>query len=79
MLLCLRMDLAHNAPISRADAAGRVAVTGPEDKTGRFWSLAADEEPRLERTFRLPVGPRDVGKIYAVVITPYGATITAGG
>ena len=68
----------HTAPIIRADvdAAGRLAVTGFDDKTVRVWSLA---DGRLLRTIRLPQGPGNVGKAYAVAISPDGAVIAAGG
>ena len=68
----------HTAPIRRADvdAAGRLAVTGSDDKTVRVWSL---EDGRLLRTIRLPQGPGNVGKVYAVAISPDGAVIAAGG
>jgi WD40 repeat protein len=68
----------HTAPINRAsvDDAGRFAVTGSDDKTLRVWSLA---DGALLRTIRVPAGPGDVGKIYAVAISPDGALIAAGG
>ncbi|WP_298379971.1 caspase family protein [Azospirillum sp.] len=68
----------HTAPIIRAsiDAAGRFAVTGSDDKTVRVWSLA---DGALLRTIRVPAGPGNVGKIYAVAISPDGALIAAGG
>ena len=68
----------HTAPIRRADVdrAGRFAVTASDDKTVRVWSLA---DGRLLRTIRLPAGPGNVGKAYAVAISPDGATIAAGG
>ena len=68
----------HTAPIVRADvdAAGRLAVTGSEDQTVRVWSLA---DGTLLRTIRLPIGPGNVGKVYAVAISPDGALIAAGG
>jgi hypothetical protein len=68
----------HTATIKRADAdgAGRWAVTGSEDKTVRVWSLA---DGTLARTIRLPAGPGNVGKAYAVAISPDGGLIATGG
>jgi WD40 repeat protein len=58
------------------DAAGSFAVTGSDDKTIRVWSVA---DGKLSRTIRVPVGPGDIGKIYAVAISPDGCLIAAGG
>ena len=58
------------------DGAGRFAVTGGADRTVRIWSVA---DGKLLRTIRIPVGPEDVGLIYAVAISPDGSTIAAGG
>jgi WD40 repeat protein len=68
----------HNALIRRAaaDQEGRWAVTGSDDKTVRVWSLA---DGALQRTIRLPAGPGNVGKAFAVAISPDGALIAAGG
>lgn len=68
----------HTAMIRRAavDAAGRFAVTGSEDKTVRVWALA---DGTLQRTIRLPAGPGNVGKAFAVAISPDGALVAAGG
>ncbi len=68
----------HTAPIRRADvdAAGAYAVTGSHDKTVRVWSARTGA---LLRTIRLPRGPGDVGKVYAVAISPGGELVAAGG
>jgi caspase domain-containing protein/WD40 domain-containing protein len=68
----------HTAPIKSldADAAGRLAVTGSEDKTVRLWSLA---DGKLLHTIRMPAGPGDLGKIYVVAMSPDGALVAAGG
>ncbi len=67
----------HTAPIksASADRGGRWVVTGSDDKTVRIWSLA---EGKLERTIRMPAGPGDVGKVYAVAMSPDAALIAAG-
>jgi len=68
----------HTAIIWRAaaDSAGSWAVTGSEDKTVRVWSLA---DGALARTIRLPAGPGNIGKAFAVAISPDGALIAVGG
>jgi WD40 repeat protein len=68
----------HTAAIWRAsaDKDGRWAVTGSDDKTIRIWSLA---DGALVRTIRLPSGPGNVGKAFAVAISPDGAVVAAGG
>lgn len=68
----------HTAAISRAsvDTAGQFAVTGSEDKTVRVWSM---EDGALQRTIRLPAGAGNVGKVYAVAISPDGNLIAVGG
>ena len=68
----------HTAEITDAavDAAGRFAVTGSYDRTVRIWSIA---DGRLLRTIRVPAGPGQTGKVYAVAMSPDGGTIAAGG
>jgi WD40 repeat protein len=58
------------------DAGGRFAVTGSDDRTVRIWSVA---DGTLLRTIWMPVGPEDIGRVYAVAISPDGSTIAAGG
>ena len=68
----------HVAPIKRiaVDQACRIAVTGSDDKTARVWSLP---QARLLHTLRVPIGPGNGGKIYAVAISPDGHWIAAAG
>ena len=42
----------------------------------RIWSVA---DGKLLRTIWIPVGPENVGDIFAVAISPDGSTIAAGG
>ena len=69
---------AHSASIMRmaVDRAGRWVATGSEDKTVRIWEAATG---RLVSTLRAPLDPGDVGKIYAVAISPDGRWVAAGG
>ena len=68
----------HTAKIwaQAIDAAGRFAVTGGDDRTVRIWSIA---DGKLLHTIWIPVGPENVGRIYAVAISPDGSTIAVGG
>jgi WD40 repeat protein len=68
----------HTASITDigVDAAGQIAVTGSWDKMVRVWSLT---DGKLLRTIRMPAGPGDIGKIYAVAMSPDGALVAAGG
>ena len=68
----------HTAPIRAVgvDAAGTLAVTGSHDKTVRVWSLT---DGKLLQTIRMPAGPGDIGKIYAVAMSPDGDLVAAGG
>ena len=68
----------HTAQIQcvAVDAAGRLAVTGSYDKTVRVWSLA---DSKLLRTIRMPAGPGNTGKIFAVALSPDGDLLAAGG
>lgn len=68
----------HTATINRADVDrdGTIAVTGSDDRTVRLWSPA---DRRLLQTIRVPQGPGNVGKIYAVAVDPAGEVVAAGG
>src|SRR5262249_16875666 len=68
----------HTAEIQSlaVDADGRFAVTGSDDRTVRIWSVA---DGKLLRTIWVPVGPQDVGDVYAVAMSPDGSIIAAGG
>ena len=68
----------HTAPIKCADvdAAGQIAVTGSHDGTVRVWLLA---DGSLKRTIRLPKGSGNIGKVFAVALSPDGNWIAAGG
>jgi WD40 repeat protein len=68
----------HTAIIRRiaVDRAGNWVVTASEDKTARVWNLTS---AKLERVLRVPVGPGDEGKLYAVALSPDGALVALGG
>jgi hypothetical protein len=68
----------HTAIIKRiaVDAAGRYLVTGSDDKTARVWDLATG---KLLQTLRPPQGAGDEGKVYAVALSPDGATVAVAG
>jgi Caspase domain/WD domain, G-beta repeat len=68
----------HTATIWRigVDAACRRASTGSDDKTVRLWSLP---DGKLERIIRLPIGPGNGGKVFAIDLSPDGRRLAAGG
>ena len=51
----------HTARINcvAVDAAGRLAVTGSDDKTVRVWSIV---DGKLKRTIRMPAGLGSAGR-----------------
>ncbi|MEM0970733.1 MAG: hypothetical protein AAGJ31_15370, partial [Verrucomicrobiota bacterium] len=72
----------HTASISELaiDAAEQTLVTAGKDKTVKVWDLRAPTFGELKRTIRLPAEPSgNVGKVYAVDISPDGRLIAAGG
>ncbi len=68
----------HTAVIRRMDIdrAGRLLVTGSDDKTARLWDL---QTGGLLRVFRLPIDAGNEGKVFAAAISPDGAVVAAGG
>ena len=68
----------HTAMIKRigVDAACARIATASDDKTVRLWSLP---DGKLQRTIRLPIGPGNGGKVYAVALSPDGRRLAAGG
>lgn len=69
----------HTAPIKRiaVDRAGRWLVTAAHDKTARVWDLQTGD---LVQVLRPPIGgDAREGKLYAVAISPDGATVAVGG
>ena len=73
----------HTTVINRlgVDAKCEKIVTGSDDKTVRLWEIPKrrGDNPRLLRTMRPPIGPGNVGKIYAVALSPDGRWVAAGG
>jgi hypothetical protein len=75
----LRLNtIPHTGPINRiaTDRENRYLVTASEDKTARVWSLP---HGRFLTVLRVPIGEGDMGKLYAVAMTPDGATVAVGG
>jgi WD40 repeat protein len=68
----------HTATIKRIDVdrGEGFVVTASEDKTARVWDL---NNGRLLKVLRPPQGEGPEGKLYAVAISPDGATVAAGG
>lgn len=58
------------------DAEGKWAITGSDDKTIRIWLLTNNS---LYSTIRIQSGLGNIGRIYAVAISPDGEIIAAGG
>jgi WD40 repeat protein len=69
---------AHTARVGgiATDRENRYAVTASEDKTARVWSLP---DGRLLTVLRVPIGGGNMGRLYAVAMTPDGGTVALGG
>lgn len=68
----------HISTITRVstDAAGKYLVTTAKDKTIRLFNAS---DGTLIRTYRIPIGQGDEGRLHAVSISPDGSTIACGG
>jgi WD40 repeat protein len=68
----------HGAVIKRIDTDEKnlFAVTASDDKTVRVWSLP---QGRPMRVLRLPIDEGNIGKAYAVAISPDATIIAVGG
>ncbi len=71
----------HTAKLKRiaTDAQGRWLASASNDKTLRLWDIRDAENPNLVRTFRLPGGLGNEGKLFAVAMDPAGDWLAAGG
>jgi len=75
----LRIETGAHAAEAKAidvDAAERFLVSASLDKTARVWELRSG---KLLKILRPPVGNAQEGWLYAVAISPDGATVVAGG
>lgn len=75
----LRIEAGMHTSVVKAislSADQKLVATGTDDKTVRLWSVP---DGRLLRTFRMPVGPGNDGKVFAVALSPDGAVVAAGG
>jgi WD40 repeat protein len=75
----LRIDTGRHTAFIHAlaldEAAGRV-YSASEDKTLRIWRIA---DGRLLDTYRVPVGLRAEGQLYALALSPDRKTLAVGG
>jgi WD40 repeat protein len=80
----LRIETGMHGAIIRSigvDASCRLMVTGSYDKTARVWALPQSgiREPKLQQVLRVPIGPGNDGKVFAVALSPDGRFVAAGG
>ncbi len=68
----------HTAQIWRigVDAAERFLLTASQDKTLRLWDLHTGD---LLKTYRVPIGTGDEGKLYSGAISPDGEWVAGAG
>jgi WD40 repeat protein len=68
----------HTAKIGRigVDAAERFLLTASLDKTLRLWDLHTGD---LLKTYRVPIGAGNEGKLYSVAISPDGEWVAGAG
>lgn len=68
----------HTALINRlaVDGEGRLVATVSDDKTARLWTLA---DGKLLATLRVPLGPGNEGRLYAVALSPDGKRLLVAG
>ena len=75
----LRIEAGEHTSAIRSiatDEQGRWLATASEDKSVRVWNTA---DGRLLSTLRPPIGLGIEGKLYAVAMSPDGATVAAAG
>ncbi len=67
----------HTAAIRQiaVDAEEKILVTASDDKTARIWEISSG---RLLQTLHLPVGPENIGRLYAAAVSPQGKLALAG-
>jgi hypothetical protein len=67
----------HTAAIRQiaVDPSEKMLVTASDDKTARIWDIASG---RLLQTLHLPVGPENIGRLYAAAVSPQGKLALAG-
>ena len=71
----------HTAPIRRisTDVTGTRVITCSSDKTAKLWALSPGQPATLLRTFRIPIGDGNEGKLYACALRSDGNFVALGG